>query len=101
MKKQLLIRNGLFSVTVIVLLLGVLVNHQTHGKPRAGAPQVADGSPLPPPVNPPPKLGGDLFADGSPLPPPVNPPPKLRSKFLADGSPLPPPVNPPPKMENS
>lgn len=58
---------------------------------------IAEGSPLPPPVPPtiltegsplPPPVPPALVAEGSPLPPPVPP------AILAEGSPLPPPVPP-------
>jgi hypothetical protein len=98
MKKLFLTLNGLVSVSLIVLLLGVSVNRQVDGKFAPHATQVADGVPLPPPVNPPPKLDSDQIADGVPLPPPVNPPPKWNDQQVADGVPLPPPVNPPPKL---
>ena len=98
MSKEYLILNGLLSVSLIVLLLGVPVNHRAEGKFCPHATQVADGVPLPPPVNPPPKLSGDQLADGVPLPPPVNPPPKMNAEQMADGVPLPPAVNPPPKL---
>ncbi len=51
MKRKYLILKGVLSVSLIVLLLGVTVNHGISGKT-----QVADGVPLPPPIPPPPKL---------------------------------------------
>ena len=98
MKKAVLILNGLASVSLIVLMLGVSVNRQAQGKFASHVKQKVDGVPLPPPVNPPPKSSSDQMADGVPLPPPVNPPPKLNNQQVADGVPLPPPVNPPPKF---
>jgi len=80
MKKEYLILKGALSVSLIVLLPGVAVNHRISGKTYLGKTQVADGAPLLPPNQPPPKLvAGALVADGSPLPPPVQPPPKLGS----------------------
>jgi hypothetical protein len=76
MKKAFLILDGLVSVSLIVLLLGVSVNRPASNNFRPHATQIADGVPLPPPVNPPPKLNNQEVADGVPLPPPVNPPPK-------------------------
>lgn len=74
MKREYLILKGALSVSLIVLLPGVAVNHRISGKNSFGKTQVADGVPLPPP--PPPKVdAGVLVADGVPLPPP--PPPKL------------------------
>jgi len=57
---------------------------------------IAEGSPIPPPVPPvmvaegpiPPPVPPVLVAEGSPIPPPV--PPVL----IAEGSPIPPPVPP-------
>ena len=98
MKKQFLMLKGALSVSIIVLLLGAWVNHRDTGKNAFGKTQVADGVPLPPPINPPPKLGEVLVADGVPLPPPINPPPKLHVVLTADGVALPPPINPPPKL---
>ena len=64
-----------------------LVNHSQD---------VAEGSPLPPPV-PHPKLfvnnASELIAEGSPLPPPVpHGPLAIHAVLTAEGSPLPPPV---------
>ncbi len=101
MKKQLCILNGVISVSVIVLLLGVSVNHQICRKIARHGTQVADGVPLPPPTQPPPKLGVIEMADGVPLPPPTQPPPKLNWVLTADGVPLPPPTQPPPKLASA
>ena len=99
MKKEYLILKGALSVSLIVLLFGVTVNHRIPGKSSIGKTQVADGVPLPPPIQPPPKLdAGVLLADGVPLPPPIQPPPKLNVVLTADGVPLPPPIQPPPKL---
>lgn len=99
MKREYLILKGALSVSLIVLLLGVTVNHRISGKNSFGKTQVADGVPLPPPIQPPPKLDvGVLVADGVPLPPPIQPPPKLNLVLIADGVPLPPPIQPPPKL---
>ena len=76
MKKQFLFLNSVLSVMVIVLLLDAGVNHQVNVRLGSQSSQMADGVPLPPPVNPPPKSMNGLMADGVPLPPPVNPPPK-------------------------
>jgi hypothetical protein len=77
MKKQYLIPKGMLSVSLIVLSIAVPVNYRLAGGVGWGNSHVADGVPLPPPVQPPPKLGVVLTADGVPLPPPVQPPPKL------------------------
>lgn len=98
MKNEFLMLKSMLSVSLIVLLLGFVVNHRDFGKSALGKTQVADGVPLPPPINPPPKLDAVLVADGVPLPPPINPPPKLDRVTVADGVPLPPPINPPPKL---
>jgi hypothetical protein len=98
MKKEYLILKGALSVSLIVLLLGVAVNHRISTHIHFGKTQVADGVPLPPPNQPPPKLDGTLTADGVPLPPPNQPPPKLGLTLAADGVPLPPPNQPPPKL---
>ena len=79
MKKEYLILKGTLSVSLIVLLLGVTVNHRISGKISLGKTQVADGLPLPPPNQPPKLDAGALVADGAPLPPPNQPPPKLVS----------------------
>jgi hypothetical protein len=98
MKREYLILKGALSVSLIVLLLGVAVNHRISTQTHFGKTQVADGVPLPPPIQPPPKLdAGVLVADGVPLPPPIQPPPKLNADLMADGVPLPPPIQPPPK----
>lgn len=98
MKKEFLSLKVTLSATIIVLLLGISVNHRITAKGAFGKTQVADGVPLPPPVQPPPKLDAVIVADGVPLPPPVQPPPKLNVVLTADGVPLPPPVQPPPKL---
>jgi len=100
MKKQFLILNGLLSVTVIVLLLGVAVNHHVNGKSHWRATPVADGVPLPPPTQPPPDHWLVIMADGVPLPPPTQPPPDFATVLSADGVPLPlpPPTQPPPDV---
>ena len=70
MKREYLSLKSALSVSLIVLLLGVAVNHRISGKNFFGKTQVADGVPLPPPIQPPPKLdAGVLVADGVPLPP--------------------------------
>ena len=98
MKNDFLILKVVLSVSLILLLLGSSVNYRETGKNPLGKTRVADGVPLPPPINPPPKLDAVLMADGVPLPPPINPPPKLDRVMVADGVPLPPPINPPPKL---
>lgn len=98
MKKQFLVLNGFLSVTVIVLLLGIAVNHQLSGKLQWHATPVADGVPLPPPTQPPPDDGTAVMADGVPLPPPTQPPPDFATVLTADGVPLPPPTQPPPDV---
>jgi len=98
MKKEYLILKGALSVSLIVLSLGIVVNHRISNKNSLGKAQVADGVPLPPPNQPPPKLGLALMADGVPLPPPNQPPPKPGVILTADGVPLPPPNQPPPKL---
>lgn len=98
MKNQFLILKDVLSVSLIVLLAGVAVNHHISGKYAPGKTQVADGVPLPPPVQPPPNLDSVVIADGVPLPPPVQPPPNLNIVLTADGVPLPPPVQPPPNL---
>jgi len=98
MKKTYLILKSTLSVSLIVLSLRVTVNHPISSRSHFGKTQVADGVPLPPPIQPPPKLdAGTLVADGVPLPPPIQPPPKLIA-LKADGVPLPPPIQPPPKL---
>jgi len=97
MKKQFLILNGFLSVIVIVLLLGIAVNHQTSGMLQRRAAPVADGVPLPPPTHPPPDHATVIIADGVPLPPPTQPPPDF-AVLTADGVPLPPPTQPPPDV---
>jgi hypothetical protein len=98
MKKQYLIPKGMLSVSLIVLSIAVPVNYRLAGGVGWGNSHVADGVPLPPPVQPPPKLGVVQTADGVPLPPPVQKPPKNSVVLTADGVPLPPPVQPPPKL---
>ena len=85
------------SVSLIVLSIATLVNHQLPGKALSGDTQVADGVPLPVPTTPPPKATSVLVADGVPLPVPTTPPPKATSVLVADGVPLPVPTTPPPK----
>jgi hypothetical protein len=79
MKNQYVILKGVLTVSLIVLLVGVAVNHRVSVQGTLGNSQVADGVPLPPPVQPPPKLDSVIIADGVPLPPPVQPPPKQLS----------------------
>lgn len=98
MKNDFLTLKVTFSVSLILLLLAFAVNHRDSRRSALGKTWVADGVPLPPPINPPPKLDAVLMADGVPLPPPINPPPKLDGMMVADGVPLPPPINPPPKL---
>jgi hypothetical protein len=99
MNRTYLIPKVTLSVSLIVLLLGVAVNHGISNRSSFGKTQVADGVPLPPPLQPPPKLdAGVLVADGVPLPPPFQPPPKFNRVLTADGVPLPPPIQPPPKQ---
>jgi hypothetical protein len=75
MKKEYLIRKGALSVSLIVLLLGLTVNHAVAGKKFLAKTQVTDGVPLPPPLPPPPKLHADVpVRGGVPLPPPIEPP---------------------------
>jgi hypothetical protein len=119
MKKQFLILKVVLSVSLIVLSVAVPVNYRLAGgvgwengpvadgvplpppiqpPQKLGVVQTADGVPLPPPIQPPPKNSVVLTADGVPLPPPIQPPPKLRTVLTADGVPLPPPIQPPPKI---
>ena len=78
MKNQFLILKGVLSVSLIVLSIAVPVNYRLAGGVGWGNSHIADGVPLPPPIQPPPKqLGTVLAADGVPLPPPIQPPPKL------------------------
>ena len=75
---------------LIVAPVSAIVNFNHHLNIAEGSPipppvppvMVAEGSPIPPPVPP------VLVAEGSPIPPPV--PPVL----IAEGSPIPPPVPP-------
>src|SRR6266478_9878021 len=85
------------SVSLIVLSIATLVNHQLPGKALSRDTQVADGVLLPVPTTPPPKATSVLIADGVPLPVPTTPPPKATSVLVADGVPLPVPTTPPPK----
>jgi hypothetical protein len=98
MKKQFLILNGFLSVMVILLLLGVAVNHQAGGMLQGRPTPVADGVPLPPPTQPPPDNSTRISADGVPLPPPTQPPPDFTMVSAANGVPLPPPTQPPPDV---
>lgn len=75
---------------LIVTPVSAIVNFNNKVNLAEGSPlpppvppvMVAEGSPLPPPVPP------TMVAEGSPLPPPVPP------AMIAEGSPLPPPVPP-------
>ena len=53
---------------------------------------LAEGSPLPPPVPHTPTAQSVTIAEGSPLPAPVPHPPMAQPVTIAEGSPLPPPV---------
>jgi hypothetical protein len=98
MKKQFLILKVVLSVSLIVLSIAVPVNYRLAGGVGWENGHVADGVPLPPPIQPPPKNSLVLTADGVPLPPPIQPPPKFGTVLTADGVPLPPPIQPPPKL---
>lgn len=97
MKSQFLILKGILSVSLIVLTVAIAVNYRENGGARRGNARVADGVPLPPPIQPPPGFGAALVADGVPLPPPIQPPPRFTVVLVADGVPLPPPIQPPPR----
>lgn len=97
MKNQFLILKVALSVSLIVLSIAVPVNHRLAGGLGSGN-SLADGVPLPPPIQPTPKNNVTLIADGVPLPPPIQPTPKLNSVLVADGVPLPPPIQPTPKL---
>ncbi len=82
MNKQVSILVITVSVSLILLLGVVAVNHSSVlPKSGIGVPY-ADGMPMPPP--PPPKLvGPTLVADGAPMPPP--PKPKRFGKITGAG----------------
>lgn len=97
MKNQFLTLKVVLSVSLIVLSIAVPVNHRLSGGLGSGN-SLADGVPLPPPIQPTRKNSVALTADGVPLPPPIQPTPKLNSVLVADGVPLPPPIQPTPKL---
>ncbi|HEV2102506.1 MAG TPA: hypothetical protein VGR58_06980 [Candidatus Acidoferrum sp.] len=99
MKNQFLTLKVVLSVSLIVLSIAVPVNHRLAGGLGSGN-SLADGVPLPPPIQPTPKLGVVETADGVPLPPPIQPTPKNSVALIADGVPLPPPIQPTPKLNN-
>ena len=94
MKKSFQVLVVTLSLSAIVLMVFVQVNHSSSVPSWNRSTVVADGIPMPPP---PPKKGvsaDTIVADGIPMPPP--PPKKGQSVsvLVADGIPMPPP---PPK----
>ena len=82
------------SVSLIVLMTVVQVNHSSATPTWKSSPQVADGIPMPPPPPKKTQVFKSIVADGIPMPPP---PPKKDNAYrfvVVDGIPMPPP---PPK----